>query len=133
MFFFGIDLYLCFETASKCLCFKIASKCLCFRITSTFPYVDLFFFFFFFKFSFFFLYRVLGHGPYKFCCRFWARYPCGCFLLSTKLSTLGGFLSFPFFLSQFMNSASFFFFFFVKYWARYPKHLPGILDHVFET
>ena len=47
MFFFGIDLYLCFETASKCLCFKIASKCLCFRITSTFPYVDLFFFFFF--------------------------------------------------------------------------------------
>ena len=33
--FFFINLYLCFETAFKCLCFRIAF---------TFPYVDLFFF-----------------------------------------------------------------------------------------
>ena len=116
-----IDLYLCFETASKCLCFRIAF---------TFPYVNLFFFF---TLSFFLLYRVLGHGPYKFCCRFWARYPCGCFLLGTELSTLGGLFSFPlffFFVSIHELSK---FFFLVKYWARYLEHLPGILDHVFET
>ena len=119
-FFFCIDLYLCFETVSKSLCFRIAS---------TFPYVDLFFFTLFF----FLLYRVLGHGPYKFCCRFWARYPCGCFLLGTELSTLGGLFSFPlffFFVSIHELSK---FFFLVKYWARYLEHLPGILDHVFET
>ena len=62
-----------------------------FRIASTFPYVDLFFF----ALSFFLLYRVLDHGPYKFCCRYWVRYPCGCFLLSTELSTLGSFFFFP--------------------------------------
>ena len=60
--FFGIDLYLCFETTSKCLCFRIASKCLCFRITSTFPYVDLFLFIYFYI---VFLSFVPSPGPWS--------------------------------------------------------------------
>ena len=50
-FFFCIDLYLCFETAFKCLCFRIAF---------TFPYVDLFFF---------------SHCLSFFCTKSWAMVP----------------------------------------------------------
>ena len=42
----------------------------------------------------------------------------------------------PFFVSIHELSKFVFFFFvclFVKYWARYPEHSPGILDNVFET
>ena len=53
--FFFINLYLCFETAFKCLCFRIAS---------TFPFVDLFFSFFIFL-----------HCLSFFCTKSWAMVP----------------------------------------------------------
>ena len=59
--------------------------------------------------------------------------PGGCFCCTgTELGALGAFTPPFFFKSQIMTLASSFFFFF-KYWARYPGHLlfPVILNHIF--